>query len=101
MLKAGILVIIPAGNGSENLDYDTESASYEEYRNRPDNGIIRVGAGNKKTLATLDFSTFDSLIHLQGWGEDVVTTGYGDLYNSDLNNNYTNTFGGTSSLHPP
>jgi hypothetical protein len=38
---------------------------------------------------------------LQGWGENVVTTGYGDLYSTDgANKYYTSTFSGTSSASP-
>lgn len=86
-LKAGILIVAAAGNGGKDLDYDGEG--YEEYRNRPDNGIIRVGAGSE-LLARASFSTYGSMIHLQGRGTwNVVTTGYGDLYDGGPNNNYS------------
>lgn len=62
-LKAGILVVAAAGNGNVNLDDEV----YDEYRNRPDNGIIRVGAGDEH-LKKANFSTYGSMIHLQGWG---------------------------------
>ena len=88
-----------AGNGAEDLDHKL----YNEYRNRNDdgdNGAIRVGAGNKKYLIPTDFTTYGSMIHVQGWGLNVVTTGYNDLYDSGEHNNYTHTFSGTSSATP-
>ena len=50
-------------------------------------------------------SSFGSRVDLQGWGEGVVTTGYGDLYrNPDVPNDpkfwYTSIFAGTSSASP-
>ncbi|HGJ5900002.1 S8 family peptidase [Arsenophonus apicola] len=95
-LKAGIIVIAAAGNGNANLDSDV----YFEYRNRDDNGIIRVGAGNELLYKT-NFSTFGSMVHLQGWGAwNIVTTGYGDLYDDLSSNKYTRSFSGTSSATP-
>ncbi|HGJ5856906.1 S8 family serine peptidase [Arsenophonus nasoniae] len=96
---AGIIVIMAAGNGAEDLDHKL----YNEYRNRNDdgdNGAIRVGAGDKKYLIPTDFTTYGSMIHVQGWGLNVVTTGYNDLYDSGEHNNYTHTFSGTSSATP-
>lgn len=92
-LKAGIIVIVAAGNNAINLDAD----EYSAFRCLPDNGIIRVGAGNK-VLKRKKFSTFGRMIHLQGWGSwDVVTTGYGNLYDGGVNNNYTDTYCGTAA----
>lgn len=36
---------------------------------------------------------------VQGWGREVTTTGYGDLYKGDLAS-YTRVFSGTSSATP-
>lgn len=95
-LKKGIIILMAAGNGDENLDLDI----YSEYRNRPDNGVIRVGAGDKFQKKA-SFSTYGSMVHVQGWGTwNVVTTGYNGLYNDFHNNNYTKTFSGTSSATP-
>ena len=68
-------------------------------------GAIIVGAGAAPTAyggsdvdrSRLDFSNYGSRVDLQGWGEAVVTTGYGDLYNEhpDSNWDYTNSFSGT------
>ena len=39
---------------------------------------------------------------MQGWGENVTTTGYGDAYNptNDVRRYYTKSFNGTSSATP-
>ncbi|MGN6027393.1 S8 family serine peptidase [Proteus mirabilis] len=58
---------------------------------------MRVGAGSPYTLNRLPFSTHGSPIHVQAWGEDVTTAGYGDLFHGDGNNKYTANFSGTSS----
>ncbi|HGJ5875661.1 MAG TPA: S8 family serine peptidase [Arsenophonus sp.] len=72
---AGIIIIAAAGNDGENLDDDY----YAEYRNRGDNGAIRVGGGSKSQICH-SFSTYGkSMIHVQGWGDSVVTTGFGTL----------------------
>ncbi len=47
-------------------------------------------------------TNYGSRVDLQGWGENVTTTGYGDLFDGtpdpvDPNRFYTDTFGGTSA----
>ena len=91
LTDAGIIVIMAAGNGGVDLP------AYESYRQRHDNNSIRVGAGSPYTLNRLPFSTHGSPIHVQAWGEDVATAGYGDLFRSDDNHTYTANFSGTSS----
>ena len=55
-------------------------------------------AGNRQRLA---FSNYGSRFTCQGWGEDVVTTGYGTLWNSEgVNRYYASGFSGTSSASP-
>ncbi|NBN59095.1 S8 family serine peptidase [Proteus sp. G2639] len=93
LTDAGIIVIMAAGNGGVDLDLP----AYESYRQRNDNNSIRVGAGSPYTLNRLPFSTHGSPIHVQAWGEDVATAGYGDLFRSDDNHTYTANFSGTSS----
>lgn len=93
LTDAGIIVIMAAGNGGVDLDLP----AYESYRQRYDNNSIRVGAGSPYTLNRLPFSTHGSPIHVQAWGEDVATAGYGDLFRSDDNHTYTANFSGTSS----
>ncbi|QAV22777.1 S8 family peptidase [Proteus hauseri] len=93
LTDAGIIVIMAAGNGGVNLDLP----AYVNYRKRNDNCSIRVGAGSPYTLNRLPFSTYGSPIHVQAWGEEVTTAGYGDLFHSDENHTYTANFSGTSS----
>lgn len=90
-------VIECAGNGGIDLDGLTWYG---------DSGGIIVGAGGAYTggtypegdLQRLSFSCYGSRVDCQGWGEDVVTTGYGDLYNVEgVNYYYTSGFAGTSS----
>ena len=86
---AGVIVVAAAGNGGENLDSD----DYQEYRNRGNSGAIIVGAGEPGTLNALLISTYGSRVDLQGWGESVFSTGYGDFISYGINQEYTNSFG--------
>jgi hypothetical protein len=102
---AGITVVEPAGNGSQNLDSAPYGTSFPS--GRPDSGAIIVGAGaapcgsfGRPTRSRLDFSTYGSRVDLQGWGECVVTSGYGDLQSGLVNRWYTQSFDGTSSAAP-
>src|SRR5690554_1091324 len=95
---AGIVIVAAAGNGNQNLD----GSMYAGYMNRGDSGAIIVGAGTPDTEHNkLWFSTYGSRVDVQGWGLEVITTGYGDLYmiGGDFNQNYT-MFSGTSSATP-
>ena len=96
---AGVIVVAAAGNGTQNLD----SSVYDEYRSRGDSGAIIVGAGSANTAhQPLWFSSYGSRVNVQGWGESVVTTGYGTLaqLGGDVNQSYASSFGGTSSASP-
>ncbi len=98
-VDAGIIVVQTAGNGNQNMD----SPTYDEYNARGDNGAIRVGAGSSNTQHNkLDFSTYGSCVHIQGWGQNVFTLGYGGFatYGNDPNQEYTSSFSGTSSAGP-
>lgn len=101
----GIIVVEAAGNGSQNLDDPIFNTGHSPFRSDHDSGAIIVGAGGitagSGDRSRLDFSTFGSTVDLQGWGEGVVTTGYGDLFAADgMNSWYTSTFNGTSSATP-
>lgn len=110
----GILVVEAAGNGRENLDaaiYDTRGPGFEASWRNPfrrqavDSLAIIVGAGGSPAGGNdrqrLGFSNFGACVDCQGWGEDVVTAGYGDLQQStDRNFLYTAVFNGTSSASP-
>ena len=88
----GVNVVEAGGNGN----FNTDSLVWWG-----DSGAIVVGAGGAVTsgdLTRMWFSSYGSRFDVQGWGEDVVTTGYGDLHGSEgANLYYTATFNGTSS----
>jgi hypothetical protein len=93
---SGVIVVGTAGNGGANMD----AAAYAAYRARGDNGVIMEGAGSANTSHTrLSFSSYGTPVHVQGWGQNVVTTGYGTLANlsGDGRQSYSNSFSGTSS----
>ncbi|OIQ21067.1 MAG: hypothetical protein BM557_04740 [Flavobacterium sp. MedPE-SWcel] len=95
---AGIVIVAAAGNGDQNLDLP----EFSEYMNRGDSGAIIVGAGSPDVNHDrMYFSTYGSRVDVQGWGYNVITTGYGDLYaiGGDFNQYYTS-FSGTSSATP-
>ncbi|TKB67397.1 MAG: hypothetical protein E8D52_12540 [Nitrospira sp.] len=116
----GIIVVEAAGNGFQNLDdpiYSTRPAGFPvNWTNpfntsNPSSGAVVVGAGapppgthgrdHGPDRSRLDFSNYGARVDVQGWGEEVTTTGYGDLQggsNQDLW--YTNRFNGTSSASP-
>ncbi len=96
----GIHVVQAGGNGS----VDTDNLVW--YGN---SGAIIVGAGGSYTgvgwpegdLQKLPYSSYGSRFDLQGWGENVYTTGYGGEYSSEgPDYYYTSTFAGTSSASP-
>ena len=93
-----VLCVEAAGNGGADFDNPIYDELFD--RNVRDSGAIIVGAGSPYTLARLDFSCFGSRLDCAGWGEQIVTTGYGDLYGSNEHENYTANFGGTSGASP-
>lgn len=98
-VDAGVIAVGAAGNGAQNLD----SSAYLPYLTRGDSGSIIVGAGTADgRREPLYFSTYGARVDLQGWGEGVFTTGYGDYAaapDSALQS-YTQYFSGTSSASP-
>jgi hypothetical protein len=115
----GILVVEAAGNGAENLDdaiYSVRPSGFpSSWRNpfnrgNPQCGAILVGAGapppgthgrnHGADRSRLGFSNYGSAVDVQGWGREVTTTGYGGLFNDSVNQQYTDTFSGTSSASP-
>jgi subtilisin family serine protease len=116
----GITVVEAAGNGAENLDdplYDQPGSDFpaqwkNPFRGAQDSSAIVVGAGAPPTgthgrdhgpdRSRLDFSNFGSRIDCQGWGREVTTTGYGDLFGAQLDEDFwfTDIFSGTSSASP-
>ncbi len=99
----GVIVCAVAGNGADNLDDPIyENRFNPAYR---DSRAIIVGAGAPPSgnwgqdRSRLYFSNYGSRIDLQGWGKEVVASGYGVLFNpdNDYRQHYTDRFSGTSS----
>jgi hypothetical protein len=67
--------------------------------NLGNSGAIIVGAGTSNLSHNrISYSTYGTRVDVQGWGENVFTSGYGDaqIIGNDFNQYYTN-FAGTSS----
>lgn len=95
----GVLVVEAAGNGSSNLN----DAAYGNRFNRTtrDSGAILVAASLSSGRTPTCWTNWGTRIDLHGWGENVVSMGYGNLFNGGGENFwYTNTFSGTSSASP-
>ena len=118
----GIIVIEAAGNGQQHLDnciYDDNPAPpngpfpawwHNPFRRNPiDSGAILVGAGippqlvyggsSEQDRSRSQVSNYGSMVDAQGWGDDVVTCGYGGFASNDPDEDrwYTSRFNGTSS----
>ena len=120
--ERGVVVVTAGGNGRQDLNsqiYDQRPPQFPVEWSNPfrrstnDSGSIIVGAGGPPTSASnlqrLQFSNFhsgneqESIFDAQGWGQDVTTTGFGNLQNGggpDENFWYTGRFSGTSSAAP-
>lgn len=104
----GIVVVEAAGNGWQNLDdpiYSTNNYGHWPFLAANNSGAIIVGAGASAKGSTTEssriyYSDYGSRVDLQGWGENVRTTGYGDLYSAEGTNLFYTTFEGTSSATP-
>jgi len=75
--------------------------------NQRDSGAILVGAGYSSSRNPHCWTNYGNRVDAQGWGDSVVTTGYGYLFNgtqdggvNDSNRYYTSSFSGTSSASP-
>ncbi|MBT3231549.1 MAG: S8 family serine peptidase [Calditrichaeota bacterium] len=103
----GVICVEAAGNGNSNLDDDGRYEGRFDPENRH-SGAILVGAGAPPSgnfgpdRCRLDFSNYGERVDLQGWGREVTTTGYGDLFfpGNDRLQWYTSEFSGTSSATP-
>ncbi len=100
---AGVIVVEAAGNGEMSLDH----SRYHDRFNRivRNSGALMVGAGDSSNHAPLCFTNHGSRLDVQGWGENVMTAGYGSpasfrVNGLDDNQWYTSTFAGTSSATP-
>ncbi|MFW9973012.1 MAG: S8 family serine peptidase [Candidatus Odinarchaeota archaeon] len=103
----GITVVEAAGNEGSNLaEISNEIGKYiwnirsNEY---DDSMAIIVGAGFSGSIvlttpcSKIFSSNYGDRVDCQAWGDSVVTTGDGDLYNGGPNENYTDSFSATSS----
>lgn len=96
----GTIVVEAAGNGSADLD----STAYRNLFSRlyRDSGAILVGASSYAGRVPMCWTNFGSRVDVHGWGESVMTMGYGDRFDAggDESQYYTATFSGTSSASP-
>jgi len=100
----GVIVVEAGGNGNQNLDNNTYYGNPFPM-SKPDSGAIIVGAGlncsGSARLSRASYSNYGVRVNVQGPGDCVATTGYGDLYSAGgMNTYYTGTFSGTSSATP-
>jgi len=95
----GRVVVEAAGNGTQNLDDPVYGSLFN--RNFRDSGAIMCGAATSSG-SPYSWSNNGSRVDLNGWGGNVVTCGYGDLYGSSIGEDvyYTRYFSGTSSASP-
>jgi len=115
--EKGIIVVEAAGNGGVNFDdpfYNQKPPGFPPSWKNPfnrtiaDSGLIVCGAGAPPSggfgpdRSRLSFSNYGNMVDSQGYGRGVVTTGYGDLFRGQGENQrlYTATFSGTSSASP-
>lgn len=102
----GIVVFEAAGNGNNNLDTLTNGGQQILNPASPDfreSGAILVGAAESALPHDrASFSSFGARVNCYAWGDNVVTSGYGDLDGGggDQNRTYSDTFSGTSSATP-
>ncbi len=94
------IVCIEAGaNGSQDLDDPSWGGIFD--RNQRDSGAILVGAGTPFGRVAESFTNYGSRCDASAWGSQIVTTGYGNLYNGgSAQTQYTSSFGGTSGASP-
>lgn len=99
------IVVEAAGNGNQNLD-DVAYYGSSFPQGKPSSGAIIVGAGNSCEGSSAPRSrwygsNYGKRVNLQGPGDCVATSGYGDLdYGAGVNAYYTRYFSGTSSAAP-
>ena len=108
---SGLIVAEAAGNGSVNLD----NSRYKDRFNRVvrDSGALFIGGGNSNNRGPRCWTNNGTRLDVQGWGNNVMTTGYGQTtdasgnvvngFRYDGNDDiqwYTSRFSGTSSATP-
>ncbi|MEV4754331.1 S8 family serine peptidase [Micromonospora sp. NPDC049559] len=103
LTQLGIVVVATGGNGGDNLDGPEFLGRFD--RTVRDSGAIVVGAGSSTARERLNFSVYGSRLDLQGWGQNITTTGsngnlQGGTDPASRNIRYTRSFGGTSGAGP-
>ncbi len=102
----GITVVEAGGNGSNDLDAWTDGSGHHRLERSSadfrDSGAILIGAAHSALPHDrADFSNFGSRVDCYGWGENIVSAGYGDLATGGTDDTtYTQVFGGTSGASP-
>jgi len=82
-------VVEAAGNGYQDLDSSVPPYGHASYGARFDparrySGAIVIGAGTKTAPhLRMYFTNFGRRVDAYSWGHDVVTTGYGDLFDGN------------------
>jgi hypothetical protein len=95
----GVVCVEAGANGSQNLDAPIWDGVFD--RNVRDSGAIMVAAGTPVGRIAEWFTNYGSRMDAHAWGSQIVTTGYGDLYNGGpLTTHYTAGFSGTSGASP-
>ena len=96
--RKGIVVVEAAGNGGLNLD---ELPPFDSLKNPltadAPSGAVMVGAGvsaysansERPARSRMRESNYGSRLDAQGWGDQVVSTGYGDIHQAPENQAYT------------
>jgi hypothetical protein len=103
LVALGIVVVEGAGNGGgvnldENPAWDCGGPCPD--LDTDDSGAILVGGSTGPAMLAANFTNCGSRVDVFAWGDQVVTTGYGDHPMSvpgDPNQSYTAGFKGTSS----
>ncbi|MBK8098341.1 MAG: S8 family serine peptidase [Planctomycetes bacterium] len=96
----GRIVVCSAANGFQDLDDPRHVRRFD--RGFRDSGAIMVAASDGANPWRAAFSNHGSRIDANGWGENVMTTGYGTTFfgNNDYRQSYTDRYGGTSAATP-
>jgi hypothetical protein len=95
----GVVCVEAGANGSQDLDASHWGGIFD--RTVRDSGAIMVGAGTPTGRVAEWFTNYGSRMDVHAWGSEIVTCGYGYLYNGgSLQTEYTDDFGGTSGASP-
>ena len=99
VFSRGVVCVEAGANGSQDLDAGIWNGIFD--RTVRDSGAIMVGAGTPTGRVAEWFTNYGSRMDVHAWGSEIVTSGYGDLYNGgSLQTEYTSDFGGTSGVSP-